>query len=65
LEVLEGGQVLLDEDSGWEHGPQLLADVERIGRRIHVLFERIYPRRFTGRGTVGRSSAPANQSSFT
>ena len=42
-EVGEGIGVLLDDGSSREHGPQLLAGVDRVGRCVHVLLERVDP----------------------
>ena len=63
-EVGEGIGVLLDDGSSWQHGPQLLAGVDRVGRRS-MCCSNGSTRRFTGRGIVGRSRPLANQSSLT
>src|SRR5215207_2312413 len=51
-EVLERGHVLLDEGRRGHDSPQLLADVERVVGRVHVLLERIDPQ-------IPQASAPS------
>src|SRR5512132_732493 len=38
-ELGEGGHVLLDDGGRGQHGPELLAGVDRVGGGVHVLLE--------------------------